>query len=324
MARSGPVPRPERPASRTASTFLLALAAAIFVATVLALAAPLGWPFELFVHFRAQYAAAAFAVAAILFATGSPRASLLVTLLAAFNALPVLQRAQAGPPSGACAGPGFTVVTANVQYGNHDSRRFLDWLARHPADLVVVQEVTASWAAELSRLEAYPYRALLVREDAYGIGVLSRWPLGSVQPEDFAGDGLPSIAGRAQLAGRSLRFMGLHTHWPVSPGLARARDRALDSAAGSLTAGDGPAVMLGDLNATAFSPAYENFLRASGMRDVALGSRWEPTWMAGFWPLALRIDHVFVSPGLCVEAAEVGPAIGSDHRPVLARLRFET
>jgi endonuclease/exonuclease/phosphatase (EEP) superfamily protein YafD len=51
------------------------------------------------------------------------------------------------------------------------------------------------------------------------------------------------------------------------------------------------------------------------------GRRWRPTWLAGFWPLALRIDHILVSPGLCVEHAEVGPSIGSDHRPVLARLR---
>jgi endonuclease/exonuclease/phosphatase (EEP) superfamily protein YafD len=44
--------------------------------------------------------------------------------------------------------------------------------------------------------------------------------------------------------------------------------------------------------------------------------------MAGFWPLALRIDHVLVTPDLCVESVEVGSSIGSDHRPVIARLRF--
>ena len=38
-------------------------------------------------------------------------------------------------------------------------------------------------------------------------------------------------------------------------------------------------------------------------------------------PLALRIDHVLVSRSLCVERAEVGPPIGSDHRPVVATLR---
>ena len=34
------------------------------------------------------------------------------------------------------------------------------------------------------------------------------------------------------------------------------------------------------------------------------------------------IDHVLVTPELCVERVEVGPSIGSDHRPVIARLRL--
>jgi endonuclease/exonuclease/phosphatase (EEP) superfamily protein YafD len=322
MARSDPVSRPERPASRAASIVFRVLLAALGAATALALAARLGWPFELFVHFTVQYAAAGFALAVVLFATGRRRASLLAILIGTLNALPVLQRAQAGPSPGACAGPRFTIVTTNVQYSNADRRRFLDWLASHPADLVVVQEVTAAWASDLDRLPAYPYRLLLAREDPYGIGVLSRWPLGSVEPADLAGDGLPSIAGRLRLGDRPLRFVALHTRWPLTPGLARMRDRSLATTARLLATGSGPAVVLGDLNATPFSPAYADFLQGSGMRDAANGSRWQPTWMAGFWPLALRIDHVFVSPGICVDGTTVGPGIGSDHRPLAARLQF--
>jgi endonuclease/exonuclease/phosphatase (EEP) superfamily protein YafD len=214
------------------------------------------------------------------------------------------------------------VVTANVQYGNTDHDRFLRWLASHPSDLVVVQELTSAWARDLSGLPAYPYRSMLPREDAYGIGVLSRWPLGPVEPADLAGDGLPSLAGRVQIAGRTLRFLALHTRWPVTPGLARARDAALEAAARSIADGAEPAVVLGDLNATPWSPAYADFLRTSGMRDVANGAAWQPTWLPGFWPLALRIDYTFASPGLCAGGTYVGPAVGSDHRPLVAELRF--
>lgn len=316
------MPRPERSEYPKALIAARVLLVALAAATLLALAAGLGWPFELFVHFRIQYAAAGLALAALLLATGSPRASLFAILIAAFNALPVLQHAQAGQSGFACGGPRFTVVTANVQYGNDDRSRFLEWLASNPSDLVVVQELTSAWARDLSRLRAYPYRAMLPREDAYGIGVLSRWPLDSVKPEDFTGDGLPSLAGRVQIPDRSVRFLALHTSWPVTPGLARERDGSLDAAARSIAAGSGPAVVLGDLNATPWSPAYAAFLRTSGMRDAANGSRWQPTWLPGFWPLALRIDHVFVSSGLCAESTQVGPAVGSDHRPLVARLRF--
>lgn len=295
---------------------------AIGAATLLSLAAGLGWPFELFVHFRIQYAAGALLLAALLLALGSQRAALLAVLLAAFNALPVMQRAQAGNAGPMCAGPAFTVVTANVWYRNDNRGRFLRWLASNPSDLVVVQELTPAWARELEQLRTYPYRAMLPREDAYGIGVLSRWPLGPVEPRDFAGDGLPSLAGSVQVRGRPLRFLALHTRWPVTPGFARDRDAALAAAARSIAAGAGPAVVLGDLNATPWSPAHAEFLRTSGMRDAANGSSWQPTWLPGFWPLALRIDHVFVSSGLCAVESVVGPDVGSDHRPLLASLRF--
>jgi endonuclease/exonuclease/phosphatase (EEP) superfamily protein YafD len=308
------------PAS-AATRLLLAGLAVLGVASALALAAPIGWPWELFVHFRVQYAAGALAVAAGLALCRHPRACLVAIALAALNALPMLQRAQAGSSPGACAGRAFTVVSANLQAGN-DDRRFLDWLAEHPADLVVVQEVTPAWAHDLARLADYPHRVLLTREDPYGIGVLSRWPLDAVQQEDLAADGLPSLAGRVRFEGRSLRWLALHTHWPITPALARARDRSLDAAAALVRGSEGPIVVLGDLNATPYAPAYADFLRNSGLRDAAAATRWQPSWMAGFWPLALRIDYVFASPGLCVESSGVGSAIGSDHRPVFAKVRF--
>jgi endonuclease/exonuclease/phosphatase family metal-dependent hydrolase len=93
------------------------------------------------------------------------------------------------------------------------------------------------------------------------------------------------------------------------------------NAAQLASAADLPMVLLGDLNLTPDSPAFERLIDRAGMRDVMRGRGWHPTWLAGFWPLALRIDHILVSPGLCVEHAEVGPPIGSDHRPVVARLR---
>jgi endonuclease/exonuclease/phosphatase (EEP) superfamily protein YafD len=301
---------------------LLAGLAGLALATVLAIAGPLGWPFELVTHFRAQYAVAAVVLAMLLLLVRRPGAAAVAGVLAALHALPALQRTVADDPIAACRGPAFTVVTANLQYSNHDTSRFLDWLAANPADLVVLQEVTGAWATTLSQAAAYPQRDFLVREDPYGIGVMSRWPLRTLQRRDFAGDGLPSLAGDLVIQGQPVRFLALHTHWPVLPRLAAARDRSLDAAAASVRAGDGPVAVLGDLNLTAYSPVFARFLESAGLRDASDEPRWSPTWMAGFWPLALRIDHVLVTPGLCVEHIEVGPSIGSDHRPLIARLRL--
>lgn len=300
---------------------LLWLLAGLGLVTGLALLAPWGWPFELFSHFRVQYAAVALGLALLLAWRRRAMPALLALLIGGWHALPGFAVSPGAVASPACAGPMFTVATVNVQFSNERHDAFRAWLATQPADFLVIQEVTAAWGSELDAQAAYPYRHVVPREDPYGLALLSRTPLGSVLPVDLAGDGSPSLAGLVEAGGQPLRFLGLHAHWPVTPSLAAARDRALQAAAALASTADEPVVLLGDLNLTPDSPAFDRLLARSGLRDALQGGGWRPTWLAGFWPLALRIDHVLVSSDLCVERAEVGPSIGSDHRPVVVTLR---
>lgn len=293
----------------------------VVLATALSLLAPLGWPFELFSHFRVQYAAAALLLAVLFAWRRAVVPAVLALVVGAWHALPGVPASPGVAAAHGCAGPVFTVATANVQFSNTQPEKFRAWLATQPADFLVIQEVTEAWAAELEAQTSYPHRHVISREDPYGLALLSRWPMESVALMDLAGDGLPSLAGIVDADGQRIRFLGLHTHWPLTPALAAARDEALQGAAQLASAADLPVVLLGDLNLTPDSPAFGRLLDEGGLRDVMQGRGWRPTWLSGFWPLSLRIDHVLVSSGLCVEHAEVGPEIGSDHRPVVARLR---
>ena len=302
---------------------LLTVALAIIgLSSILALLAPVGWPFELFSHFRPQYAASALLLAALLLWQRRSAYAAAALVLALWHGTPVAQRALAEPPM-LCEGSAFTVVTANLRYVNEDTGPFIDWLTGYPADLVVVQEVSAVWARDLARFPGLPHQYLLPRPDAYGIGVLSRWPLESVAALDLADDGLPSVSGIVLVDGQPVRFLGVHTRWPVLPWLARARDDALRRVAAIAREEQRPVVVLGDLNLSPDAPAFGRLLGDSGLRDVMHGPDWRPTWQAGFWPMALRIDHVLVNDDLCVAHAEVGASIGSDHRPVIVRLQVQ-
>lgn len=307
---------------RAFGTVLLWLLGVLSVATALALLASIGWPFELFSHFRGQYLAAALLLAALFGWRRRPAPAALALVIAAWHAAPALSPSTASAQAPACAGPAITLATVNLQYSNQRPEAFRAWLRTEPADLLVIQEVTPSWATELEAQQAYPYRHVLTRDDPYGMAVLSRRPIESVALVDLAGDGLPSFAGVVTAGTLRMRFLGLHTHWPLTPGLAAARDKALQAAAQLARAADLPVVLLGDLNVTPDSPAFDRLLEQGGLRDVMRGRGWRPTWLANFWPLALRIDHILVSADLCVEHAQTGPPIGSDHRPVLARLRL--
>lgn len=287
--------------------------------------APLGWPFELFAHFRWQLAAAGLALLIASVGLRRPWMIGLALLSVALQAVPLLlvqrSHATAAPPAD-CSGPEITVATVNLQFDNAEHDRAIEWLQRNPADIVLLQEVTQAWADAFAQVDLpYPYASVATREDPYGIALLSRWPIADVQAADFAADGLPSVVGIVLVRKTALQVVGLHTHWPLLPGLSRSRDRVLERAASKVAASQADSVLLGDLNLTPYAPAFARLLEQSGLRD-AFGDRlWRPTWRAGLWPLALPIDHVLVPASSCVIKAEIGPSIGSDHRPVLVTLR---
>jgi len=296
-------------------------------AALASLLAPLGWPFELFAHFRWQIGVAALALLLASMLLRRPWMMAVAGIALALQWLPgtpLTGSVSAHAASSGCGPATLRVVSANVWFANPDPEALLAWLMQSNADVIALQEVNAAWTEALARLApAYPYRKVLSREDPYGIALLSRWPLQRVEAVDFAEDGLPSLVASVDIGGRPLQVIALHTHWPVFPDLQAARDRVLARAAALAHTQTEATILLGDLNLTPYAPAFARLLTESGLRDAFAEQAWRPTWQAGFWPLALPIDHVLVPAGSCVLAQAIGPDIGSDHRPLLVTLQLQ-
>jgi endonuclease/exonuclease/phosphatase (EEP) superfamily protein YafD len=303
--------------------FAWPLAAGLALASLAALLGGLGWPFELFSHFRIQLCAACVAGGVWLLALRAHWPALLLFALATLHGLALWPGRATALDSAICPGPTLEVISVNLQFRNSDTEPLFDWLRKSTPDLVAAQEVSPFWAAAFARgLPELAKGASRPRTDAYGIALLGTRPFEFVEALDLAGDGRPSLHGRVLVGDSALEVLAMHARWPITPSLHASRNAALDAAAVRARAAAGPVVMIGDLNLTPHSPDFARLLERSGLRDAAAGRIWQPTWMAGFWPLALRIDHVLVSPGICVESVEVGPPIGSDHRPLRVRLRL--
>jgi endonuclease/exonuclease/phosphatase (EEP) superfamily protein YafD len=309
--------------SRAVSIALVATAAA----SLAALLAPLGWPFELFAHFRWQVGAAALALLLASLVLRRPWMMVVACVTVVMQWLPgalMSGRALAHEPTAqTCRDDQLRVVTANAWFANTDHAALVAWLSRSDADIIALQEITPPWALALEPLaRAYPYGKVMPRNDPYGIALLSRWPIDDVQSVDFSGDGRPSLVADVDVHGRKLRVIALHTRWPVVPELQVARDRALQGAAALALTQPEATILLGDLNLTPYAPAFARLLSESGLRDAFAGEAWRPTWQAGFWPLALPIDHVLVPRRSCITGHEIGPYVGSDHRPLQVTLRL--
>ncbi|MBH9577701.1 endonuclease/exonuclease/phosphatase family protein [Inhella sp. 1Y17] len=215
------------------------------------------------------------------------------------------------------AAPAWSVVTANVNLDNHDPRALKAWLAvdsAAPVAVVALVEVTPRFAAAWGQDSRWPHAHWAPREDPFGLALLSRWPIESVRMEADAA-GIPRLRARLRSPDGLIELWVLHPMPPLAPRWAALRDDML----ASLQPG-GPALALGDFNASPWSRGA-NQLAAQGWQQASgLGPTW-PGMLGGWW--GIPIDMVWTHGPWRRGRAEVGPDIGSDHRPVRVPLRLQ-
>lgn len=218
-----------------------------------------------------------------------------------------------------------------------DVARVADVIAALEPDIVALQELDVGRARtggvdqahEIARrleMAFHFHPAMAVEEELYGDAILTRLPESRMQVGALPG--YPRIRGleprgavwiAVDLDGTWVQV--INTHLGLVPQEQRLQARAI---AGPAWVGDercaGPAILLGDFNATVGSVVYRTL--ASVMTDARLhAARREPTttFPSGF-PL-VQIDHVFVSPEILVRGmfAPYTPATrrASDHLPLV-------
>lgn len=235
----------------------------------------------------------------------------------------------------------ITVMTANVGAGLARFEEVAAAIREADADIVALQELPREQGERLAAACADRYAASASFGDGNeGRGILCRYPLVSAHTVEIA-TGRPDVVATVDVDGLELTLVVAHPRpQKLTPG-------GLFFAFGSLrqmlrlgrnTADSAPAVLLGDLNMTPRHPGYRR-LRQLGLVDAfgaagdGLGltfptrvgiSKWstnERVARSKVVPL-VRFDYVWCTPDIAVEAAWVGPDTGSDHAPVLARLRL--
>lgn len=314
--------------------FLTAIFAFILIganaATLIALLAGSGWPAELFSHFPVQYALVQL-VGILFFLAFRPRWLALVSLpLLALNLWPLLPYYWQGGSAHAAMGPvaSLRVMTLNINAENPRADLVLQAIEAENPDLLLLLEITPGWleAAPAAFRERYPYRASEITDSPFGIALLSRRPLVNHDILHFGIYGRPAIAAllcsetaQAGEAAPCLQVMALHPDPPITPSLARSRDGQFAEVAEYLRGmGEKRHIVLGDMNATPWSPVLRDFMAATGLRDSALGFGMHPTWFSRALPFGIPIDQILHSDGIAVLDRRVGSDVGSDHFAVTA------
>ncbi len=285
-----------------------------------------GFPLELASHFQGQYFLAAAACAAVLAAQRRWRALVPAAAAVAISGGAILPYGTglAGSGGAAHAGPAagdtsLRLLLANVHYSNQDHERVLRLVSETRPDVFIAQEVNARWMDALQALAAaYPHVCARPRQGAFGVVAFSRLPLDEAAVTYEGSEDRPTLVLRLTVDGSPLSIVATHPLNPLDPRWFPKRNEQL-TAVGDLVAGlPGPAILIGDLNTTMWSPWYGRLEAAAGLRNARSRMGLLPSWPSAL-PAMLRIpiDQCLVSEGVTVRDVRLGPAIGSDHLPLV-------
>ncbi|MCH8243475.1 MAG: endonuclease/exonuclease/phosphatase family protein [Planctomycetes bacterium] len=303
--------------------------AAIFMAgitcagTILGFFGRWGWVLELFSHFRPHYSLLLATVIVPLALARRWKTVVVVGCFAAINFVSVLSMYVA-PSRGDVEGVSLRCVLFNVNTANVRHADVAAFLQRSDADVIMLLETDDIWLSAMREaLDEYPYSAAAPRKDNFGIGLFSKLPIvGGI--EAMGAVGLPAIRATLIKDGCELTLVGVHAVPPKSAEYAALRNDLFDSLAGSVPRVDGPVVLLGDLNATPWSPYFHDLLARTGLSDGRRGFGIKATWPSFLGPFGIPIDHCLVSDDVIVEDFQLGPSAGSDHRAVVVDLLIRT
>ncbi|MCP4592473.1 MAG: hypothetical protein GY842_17200 [bacterium] len=227
-------------------------------------------------------------------------------------------------------GSSLSVLTVNLYGDNPCGDELVREIAEEDPDVLFVQEYNDRWRARFTAAlgESYPHRLEIPRRDFYGMAVFSK--LAFVEPGAVhlypAGMHIPCVQVTVRLNGRPVTFFNLHLVPPKSAAHYRAQaDQLTELLEGALDTPT-PTVLLGDFNFT-WRSRFARHLAARGYRSAQSLAGWGrgATWpVNGAWRYVpgLRIDHVYLGPGLTCSACWTGIGQGSDHRPVAAVIGF--
>ena len=198
-------------------------------------------------------------------------------------------------------------------------------IEKQNADLVVLREVGVEPATDLlNHFEpTYPHTITYHHADHDGVLILSKLSFKNVEITQLGGGRQFALAD-INHDGQTIHLLAPH---PTNPLFGiEERNRQLTAIKTYLENHERPILVVGDLNVTMWSGWYKQIER-TGLRNVRRGNGIMPTWrVPGFGIqvpfIYLPLDHILVSEEIGVYSAKALPSPGSDHQPLVARLKL--
>lgn len=218
-----------------------------------------------------------------------------------------------------------TLLGVNVLMENAEHDQVAALIRREDPDVLLLMETDQVWCDALAPvLDGYPTVLRAPRDDHYGMVFATRLEAAEARIVRLTEDETPSVFARlATRDGHAFHFVGLHPQPPV-PGVdTEERDTQILYAARFARAAEMPLVVMGDFNDAAWSDTAERFKAYGRYVDPRVGRGIYASFDANRWLIRCAIDQLYVTDDVAMVSFGLGPHVGSDHFPVIARVRID-
>lgn len=247
----------------------------------------------------------------------------------------------------------ISILQCNIQYKNKGHFLLCQRIGEQGyPDIVVVQEVTPEILETLTYLlkEWYPHRFEAPESGAYGVAVFSKFPMIKAQRKAFQKSPnkytlLQFVTAREKVP---FTLIELHATSPSRDLFTNQRKQELEELPTIISQTPNEhKILAGDLNTTPYSPYFQKLKKSLNFKNAMGGFTFQENsvldklleaWegfdavvncqFQGTWPsaapffLRIPIDHVLTSKTMRVISRSVLAYVGSDHLPVLTRIRL--
>jgi endonuclease/exonuclease/phosphatase (EEP) superfamily protein YafD len=319
-------PTTDPPARRNIASWILspqgvmrgAIVAALF--PVAGWFGELHWFLDLFNHFQAQYFCFLLLATITLVLLRNFRLAAIafgLLLIPGIRLAPLYLPTRIDPN-----GPVLRVACFNVLTHNRRYEDAVSWIRETSPDFIYLPEANEDWERGIAPLaDAYPHKVDVFIPGNFGFSFRSKHHLVRHEIHLLGTMEIPLLEAVVATPHGEVTVFGAHPVPPVTRFWANERDTYLARLSAIAAKTHGRLVILGDLNATRWSHSLAPFF-AQGIRDTAVGHGFSATWMRENPLMAVPIDHIFERGFAGTIRRWTGPALGSDHRPVVADLAW--
>ncbi len=299
------------------------LALLLFVCYAASFGARYFWFSDILRHFIHQYFIGALILGVFFTCRKSWLWSTIMSLTALFTAYEIISvRSTPFPPT--AFERTITIANYNKLYFAPNYDALLNWIKEESPDILIIQEADPPTSNLTKTLSEYPYSIKKIPTNPFGFILLSKFPISEHKIGETQKHVLNNIYAHAVIdisENLKISLYSAHPVPPVSYIYTTQRNEDIMQMTNMIKEDSSTNIIfLGDFNITPYSPFFKDVLKTTGLKNQYTSLLPLPSWPSTYYEYIFQIpiDHILHKGDLELVDKRRGPAMGSDHYPLVA------